>query len=205
MDRLIEYLSSFEDSLLLAINGAHNPVMDFLMWQYSAKWIWLPFYLFLLFMIIRRHTPVQILKICLCIFLIILITDQACAAWIRPLVERDRPSHSALGPLLHFVNDYKGGNYGFPSCHAANSGALAAFLCCVFRGRIMPALLVAWALMMGYSRMYLGVHYPSDLLAGYFIGSSIGLLTGLGWLKRRPFGRTLMRGTRFFLPYFPFR
>lgn len=69
----------------------------------------------------------------------------------------------------------------------------------------MPVVLVAWALMMGYSRMYLGVHYPSDLLAGYIVGGTIGLLTGLAWLKRRPFGRTILRGTRFFLPYLPFR
>lgn len=205
MERILEFLSSFEESLLLAVNGSHTPFMNIIMWQYSAKWVWVPFYVFLLVLIIRRHSWVQVCKIAVCIFLVILLTDQVCASWIRPLVARDRPSHSELGVLLHYVNGYKGGNYGFPSCHAANTGALTAFLCCVFRGKLIPAILIVWALLMGYSRMYLGVHYPSDLLVGYLVGGGIGSAIGYGWIKRRPIGRTLLRGTRLFLTYLPFR
>ncbi|MCM1291348.1 MAG: phosphatase PAP2 family protein [Prevotella sp.] len=181
MDWLIAALTNFENALLLGINGANNEVLNYFMWHYSGKWIWIPFYLFLFYLIVRQYKWRQVIMISICIALVILFTDQLCASLIRPLVARDRPSHSEIGPLLNFVNNYKGGNYGFPSCHAANTAALTTFLGFIFRRRILFGALILWTLIMGYSRMYLGVHYPSDILTGYILGTLIGLIMGILW------------------------
>lgn len=183
---LLQILSDFERAVLLAINGANSPALNDFMWLYSGKWIWVPFYVLLFALVVRKYRSSwrSILAISICISLVILLTDQMCASWIRPLVQRDRPSHSEIGPLLHFINGYKGGNYGFPSCHAANTAALTAFLCCVLRSRAIAGTLILWALLMGYSRMYLGVHYPSDILMGYLCGAGVGIAFGQLFARR---------------------
>lgn len=105
------------------------------------------------------------------------IDTQVCATLIRPEVCRLRPSNPAnpLSEMVHIVGGYRGGSYGFPSCHAANSFALASFLILLFANRKLSLFIFAWAVLNSYSRVYLGVHYPGDLLVGAIIGTAAGL------------------------------
>lgn len=100
-----------------------------------------------------------------------------CHALIRPEVCRLRPSNpeNPLSEMVHIVGGYRGGSYGFPSCHAANSFALASFLTLLFANRKLSLFIFAWAVLNSYSRVYLGVHYPGDLLVGAIIGTAAGL------------------------------
>ena len=89
----------------------------------------------------------------------------------------DAPSNpeNPLSEMVHIVGGYRGGSYGFPSCHAANSFALASFLILLFANRKLSLFIFAWAVLNSYSRVYLGVHYPGDLLVGAIIGTAAGL------------------------------
>ena len=101
-----------------------------------------------------------------------------CASIIRPAVQQLRPTNpdNPVSALLHIVHGYKGGKYGFPSCHAANSFAIAVFSTLWFQRKWMAVVLVAWALLECYTRLYLGVHYPSDIVFGMAIGSLIAYI-----------------------------
>lgn len=169
-----------DERILLFINGLHAPFADWWMWWISEKTTWIPLYPILAFLLFRRSSWQRAV---LCLFFIVLViaaTDQTCAALIRPLVGRLRPSNTAnaLSSLLHLVNGYRGGSYGFPSCHAANSFALAVFLSLRFRRTAATVLLLSWAALISYSRIYLGVHYPGDVLCGMAMG---GLYAAVGF------------------------
>lgn len=105
-------------------------------------------------------------------------SDFLCASIIRPAVQQLRPTHpdSPVRAMLHIVNGYTGGRYGFPSCHAANSFAIAVLTSLWFRKKWIAAILTAWALLECYTRLYLGVHYPSDIVCGIAVGSLIAYL-----------------------------
>lgn len=119
----------------------------------------------------------QTLAVLVCVALAITIADQVCATLIRPEVCRLRPSNpeNPLSEMVHIVGGYRGGSYGFPSCHAANSFALASFLTLLFANRKLSLFIFAWAVLNSYSRVYLGVHYPGDLLVGAIIGTAAGM------------------------------
>lgn len=174
---MIEFLSEIDARLLLAINGFHTPALDQFMFLLSAKLVWIPFYILLMVISIHRYGWRGGLFIILGIALAVTIADQTCGSLIRPLVERMRPSNpnNPLSSMVHLVNNYHGGRYGFPSCHAANTVAVATFLSLVYRRRrIIIFSLALWAAMNCYSRMYLGVHYPGDILVGAIIGYIVG-------------------------------
>lgn len=105
-------------------------------------------------------------------------TDYLCASIIRPAVQQLRPTNpdNPVSAMLHIVRGYIGGKYGFPSCHAANSFAIAVFSTLWFQRKWMAVVLVAWALLECYTRLYLGVHYPSDIVFGMAIGSLIAYI-----------------------------
>ena len=179
INAIISGVDAIDGAVVRLINGGNSAFLDSFMYRFSYKWTWVPFYVTLLAVIGRNFNWRQILIISLSIALVILLADQLCASYLRPAIGRFRPSHSSFADMLHYVNGYRGGNYGFPSCHAANSVALATFLCFIMRSGRLAALFSVWILMMAYTRMYLGVHYPSDLLTGSFIGIMIGSSIGL--------------------------
>lgn len=165
-------LVEMDTALLLAINGARAEWADFFMYAFSGKWIWVPLYAAILYVIVRNlHWKVAI-GCAVAIALTITFADQIGATVIRPLVCRLRPANleNPVSEFVHIVNGYRGGRYGFPSCHAANTFGLAFFLFYLFRNRALNWFIMIWALLTCYSRSYLGVHYPGDLLAGALVG-----------------------------------
>lgn len=174
----ILWLSDIDARLLLIVNGAHSPFFDAVMWCISGRWIWLPFYAVLAYLLFRRMSWKRA-SICLVtIGLIILAADQTCAILIRPEIGRLRPANlnNPLSSFVHVVNGYRGGRYGFPSCHAANTFALAVFMSLVIRHKWFTVMMFSWAFVVSYSRMYLGVHYFGDLFCGATIGSLFAVL-----------------------------
>lgn len=174
----ILWLSDIDARLLLIVNGAHSPFFDSVMWCISGRWIWVPFYAVLAYLLFRRMSWKRA-SICLVtIGLIILAADQTCASLIRPEVCRLRPANlnNPLSSFVHVVNGYRGGRYGFPSCHAANTFALAVFMSLVIRHKWFTVMMFSWAFVVSYSRMYLGVHYFGDLFCGATIGSLFAVL-----------------------------
>lgn len=174
----ILWLSDIDARLLLIVNGAHSPFFDSVMWCISGRWIWVPFYAVLAYLLFRRMSWKRA-SICLVtIGLIILAADQTCASLIRPEIGRLRPANlnNPLSSFVHVVNGYRGGRYGFPSCHAANTFALAVFMSLVIRHKWFTVMMFSWAFIVSYSRMYLGVHYFGDLFCGATIGSLFAVL-----------------------------
>ncbi|MEE0979794.1 MAG: phosphatase PAP2 family protein [Muribaculaceae bacterium] len=173
---MIEYLQQLDTDLFLFLNSMHCGVMDRFMSLFTGRFIWIPMYVTLLYIITRHFRVRRAVMMVLGIVLAIVLADQLCATVLRPIFERLRPANldNPISALVHIVDGYRGGRYSFPSCHAANSFALASFVWWMIRRPRTRLFIVAWALVTCYSRIYLGVHYPGDLLVGAVIGSLIG-------------------------------
>ena len=184
---MLDYLNDIDTDVLLAVNGLHDAFQDALWWMVSAKWSSLLIFLALIWVLLhqnRRHTLLALAMLVLAF----LLADQVSSGLIKQLVERLRPTHNpALGDAVHIVNGYRGGMYGFVSSHAANSFAAATFIALLLRNRAVTIGMTVWALLQCYSRVYLGVHYPGDILGGMAVGMLSGWLIWLlmGWIQRR--------------------
>lgn len=185
---MVDWLLHADTWLLLAINGFHAPWADVVMWWVSSKLIWIPLYLFLVYLLWNEF-GYQVWRSLLLVLLLIVLTDQG-SVLIKNSVKRPRPTHEAgIEKEIHVVKDYRGGAYGFVSSHAANTTGIALFTGLLLRRRnknLLPAL-IAWAFLVSYSRIYLGVHYPGDVIGGCLLGAFFGwVLAGLYlfWLPR---------------------
>lgn len=180
-------LEAADKALLLYLNSLHSPAMDAAMAAISGRLTWLPLYLLLLAALARKHKRRCLVAI-LAVAVAILAADQI-SVLIKNAVERPRPTHDPeIGPLVHVVGGYRGGAYGFVSSHAANCFALAALVPQLLRGRWIAAGMAAWATTVSYSRIYLGVHYPGDIVCGAALGAAIGWACGAAarrWLAKK--------------------
>ncbi len=170
-------LLRFDEQLFLQINGMNNPWWDTAMLFFTRKETWIPLYVALFWLIIRNYGRRSWLIL---IFLAIgvVVSDQGTGI-IKEIIGRLRPGYNEqIGNLTHIVLR-KGGTYGFPSTHAANTFFVLAFTGYLFRNRITFTVLLLWALLVSYSRIYTGAHFPLDIAAGWIFG----LLTG--WLFYR--------------------
>ena len=170
---IVSWLRHADELVLLSGNGFHTFFLDRLMWGISDRWVWLPLYAALAAYMFYKYRLAGGLLCMVTVAVLITATDQTCASLIRPALQRLRPSSpdNPLSPMVHLVNGYRGGRFGFPSCHAANTFALAVFLSLVVRRRAFILFIVSWSLLVSYSRIYMGVHYPGDIAGGFAVGS----------------------------------
>lgn len=179
---MFQLIESFDQSLLLWLNSFHNNWVDEIMWIISSKWIWIPLYLFIFFKLFKTYQK-QFLRIILLIIIVICLSDWISSGVIKNSVKRNRPSHNTeISQNLHLYSfsdggKYKGGTFGFVSSHAANSFALATLAFLFLRRKSNRwSWLFLWAIIVSYSRIYLGVHYPLDIIGGAMVGVSVASL-----------------------------
>lgn len=188
MVSFLQYLIEADTDFFLQVNSWHSPFWDVFMPLYSDKYVWVYFYASLLYVIIRNYSLKTTLLWLIAVVVLITFCDQFTASVIRPMVARLRPSNpdNPLSDMVHVVNGYRGGNYSFPSAHAANSWGLAIFMTLLFRRMWISCTVVLWAVVTCYSRLYLGVHYFGDLLVGMLIGIFFAFLVYflLVWIAR---------------------
>lgn len=183
MATMIETLNHLDAQLLLTLNGLHSPFWDGVMEFASGKLTWLPLYIVLVLLLWRRHGK-QAIWWLLAVAVVVLLVDQISSSLIKPAVERLRPTHNPeIAHLVHVVNGYRGGMYGFVSSHAGNTFGVAVLLALVFGNRWAWLGLLLWAAFVSYSRIYLGVHYPGDVLCGALLGVAVAV--GVYQITRR--------------------
>lgn len=191
MASLIQSLENLDHNLLKIVNGMNSPFWDDAMWWISYKYLWIPLYLILILLLYKKFGWKLAGTALLVGIAGIAITDLTVTHAIKNVVMRYRPTHNVdFQHLVHTVTDfngnpYRGGEYGFVSGHAANS-----FFIAIFCGKILTKkynwvlpILVIWALLISYSRIYMGVHYPADVVCGGLLGGILGYLMSLLFMK----------------------
>ena len=186
---MLEKLIHIDTEILLLINGWHALWADQVMWIVSEKTTWIPLYLLLIGLLVWRYrqtannTTKWLKKVPVCVVMIIAIaaavglSDFIASGILKDLVARPRPTRvPELEGVLHLVNGYKSGQYGFVSSHAANTMACGLLFSLIWRKKIATVGLMLWVAVNCYSRMYLGVHYPSDILGGLIVGALMAVV-----------------------------
>ncbi len=171
---MLETIDIFDKNLVVAVNQWHNPTLDFIMrWSSDTK-IWIPFYAFLIGLLVWKLGWKQALIVILGVVLVIIISDQITSSFMKPFFARLRPCH--VETLRLSLPDGCGGKYGFASSHAANTFGLATTFY-FFLKKHLPSIvwLFFWAAFVSFSRIYLGAHYLTDILAG----ASVGIVAGV--------------------------
>ena len=170
-------LIELDKQLLLAVNGSNSLFLDGVVKTLTTAYTWVPLYLSLLYVVVKNNDSLQKVLVVvsaalLCVFLAGSLDDM----FVKPLVGRPRPTHDAsIGALIDVVNGYRGGRYGFFSAHASNTFSLAVFFSLLIRSRYLTLTLITWSLLNCWTRLYLGVHYPGDILCGLIWGGFVGV------------------------------
>ena len=173
---MVECLDSLDRSVFLFLNGMHNDFFDVFMWYVSKTATWSLMLLFLLYIIFKNNWRLALMVV-LGIALTITLADQISSGLIKDFIGRFRPTHNPeIESIVHTVKGYKGGLYGFVSSHAANTLGVAVYISLLFRNRYITLFMMLWSLLVAYSRIYLGVHYPGDILGGMIVGVISGFV-----------------------------
>jgi undecaprenyl-diphosphatase len=166
-----------DHQLFFYLNGLHQPWLDGVMTALSNKLFWIPLYAWIYYLIYKKYGKGSIV-ILLCTIAMIFFSDQT-ANVFKALVQRYRPTHHpTFGQLVHTVNDYRGGTYGFFSSHASNAFAIVMYVLLLLKPstKTFKWILISYACLTSYSRIYLGVHYPADIVFGAMCGLFLGFL-----------------------------
>lgn len=177
---MIEQLICWDKLLLLYLNGMHTPFWDTFMYLISDKYIWIPFYVFLLLLIIKNYR-LRTIDVIIAVVVLIAISDLTSVHCFKEVFQRLRPCHDpAIKPYVHLFYGKCGGLYGFVSSHAANTFALCFFLINITGKKIkyLSISLIIWASVVSLSRIYLGAHFPLDVLCGALLGIFTGITVG---------------------------
>lgn len=179
---MIEWLIAKDKLVFLWINGFHHPFFDNWMVWISGNVFWIPFYVFIIWLLWKKYAW-KVILLLLVLALLVLLSDQGSVQLFKNAFQRLRPCHDpSLDGLVHIVNGKCGGRFGFVSSHAANVFAVAFFLMLLFRRYWISVALVCWAGLISYSRIYLGVHFPGDVVCGAVFGMGTGVLVFYFWL-----------------------
>jgi undecaprenyl-diphosphatase len=169
----MEWIQQIDQSLLLFLNSFHNSFWDKAITLFTSKEIWIPFYLLIIYVIVTTYKKNSI-YILILIGLSIALSDQF-SGLIKDSVQRLRPTHDpVLGDMVHNIYN-RGGTYGYFSAHASNSFTIAIIAARLFKNHLFSILIFTWAVLVSYTRIYLGLHYPGDVVTGWIWGILIGL------------------------------
>lgn len=169
---MLEQIEIWDQQLFFFLNGLHQHWLDPIMYTISTKEFWIPAYLILIYLIWKNLGWKQTIWVLVCVAILITLSDQTASSVFKPFFQRLRPCRpeNEFGETVHIVYQKCGGKYGFVSSHAANFFALATFMSFIFRERALRWIFFLSATLVAYSRIYLGVHYPGDVVGGAFIG-----------------------------------
>lgn len=187
---MIEKLERWDRELFLWLNGKHTEWLDQPMYIMSDELTWIPLYLFFLFALAKLYNWKVALTTLLAVAAVVTIADRSSVELFKEVFKRYRPSRNLeIYDQVHVVNGYRGGQFGFVSSHAANFFGIATLLFLMFRRKLPKTalLLFVWAGLIAYTRIYLGVHYPADIVCG----AALGIFTG--WLVFYLFNRFLWK------------
>ncbi|TAH20145.1 MAG: phosphatase PAP2 family protein [Cytophagales bacterium] len=189
---MLEFLDQTDKTIFLLLNGLHQDWLDLPMQTITSTSAWIPLYILIvifLFWKFKKFALVFLVAVGLCIA----AADQFTSSFMKPTFQRPRPCYDEQisAKVYNYVGC--GGQYGFASSHAANTFALA--MLCWLVGRNLPekkkigVFMFAWASLVSYSRIYVGVHYLGDIIAGAFVGISVAYLIFLLFqkFKLKPF------------------
>ena len=177
--------TTIDQQLLFWLNGSDSLFTDGVMTTLTTGTTWIPLYIALFYLVLKNNeTMAQVLLTIGCAAACVLVTAGITNLVIKPLVARPRPCDD---PLIKYavdvVSGVSAGNYSFFSAHAANTSALVMFLALLIRNRLFIVAMIIWSLLICYTRLYLGVHYPSDILCGLLFGSLMGFMAYVIYLK----------------------
>ena len=174
----MDFFIDIDSQLFLFLNGLHADWLDPIMIAITKMWVWLPIYLFLVYLTKKQYGK-RCWMIFLAVGLVVLCSDQLSAHVCKPVFQRLRPCYNIdFQELIYLPKGMAGGRYGFVSSHAANTFAIGTFLTAALRKNTkwIGWLLFMWAFLSSYSRIYIGYHYPGDILCGAVLGILIGLI-----------------------------
>lgn len=190
---MIDKIEALDRSLFLFLNGLHAPWLDPIMWWVSTTILWIPLFLFVLYYTHKKGNWKLMLTALIGVGVCILLSDRISVELFKEVFQRFRPTHNAeIGDLVHTVikpngEEYRGGQFSFVSSHATNFMSLAVFVYLLLRQYSRGWLwLFPWVGLVAYSRIYLGVHYPADIIGGALLGTVIGLFVYWLYLKIKP-------------------
>ncbi|MDR2120789.1 MAG: phosphatase PAP2 family protein [Tannerella sp.] len=183
----MEALLGYERDLFLWLNSSHTPFLDTIMYGFTGVWIWCPALLVPLCFMRKKKT--ELICIVLSVATVIVCSLSVSTYLFKPAFARFRPTtHPSYMHYVTLLNDYHAnGMYGFISGHATTAFGFAVFSLLLVRKKAYTVAILLWAAMMGYSRIYLGAHFISDVVAGLLVGSL------LGWLFYKLYGYATVR------------
>jgi len=185
---MLEKELQLERDLFFFLNGSNSTLWDNFFYICTYPWTWLVFYVCFLWVFIYKKNWKEIVCVIGAIILLVLLTDKISSGFFKPFFHRFRPTyHPDFMAQVKTVFNYRGGNYGFISSHATNTFGFATFCALIFRNKLFTFTIYLYALLNSYSRIYLGVHFISDAVAGAFVGALIAIFVYVlyDWVRRR--------------------
>lgn len=171
---MIDWLVSIDTQLFLFLNGLHCALLDPIMIFFSGKTTWIPLYLLIIFFMYKKMGWRMVWAL-IALAVVVVLADQTSVKCFKNVVQRLRPCHTpAIKEMVYLAANRCGGKYGFVSSHAANTFGVAIFLAFLFTKKWFSIGIIVWAALVSYSRIYLGVHFPGDIVAGAALGAICG-------------------------------
>mgnify|MGYP001160815364 FL=1 len=173
---MMEWMDKIElldQQIVLLLNGSNNPLFDQLMWLVTNPIFGIPFYLLFIYLIFKIYSYKKAVRVIAVIGITVGLGDLIAHDLIKETIQRFRPSHHLeVSKHLNFVNDYKGGMFGFVSNHATNMSIVGIMIFNVIKNSYPKSwiYLLIFVVLISYSRIYLGVHYLSDIIGGWTLG-----------------------------------